>query len=129
DVLFYGTPWVPQLRNWAFYKDNNALINAFSCIPQDTDVLITHGPPLGVNDSLGTKVFGEHLGSEELADELESRHKHNNSINVNIHGHVHEGRGYTERWGTKFYNVTHLDREYQPVYDIVQIDLKTELRK
>lgn len=119
----YGTPWVPRLQRWAFYGDENKLINTFSLIPDDTHILVSHGPPLGVNDALAKNIFGEHAGSEELANQLESMYKRGNPIPINIHGHIHEGYGYLEKQGTKFYNVSHLNRDYEPVNDIVEIDL------
>lgn len=122
-VSFYGTPWVPRLRSWAFYGNEEKLTNTFANIPQDIDVLVSHGPPVGVNDALARSIHGEHAGSVELALVFEDRFNQDNPIPVNIHGHIHEGYGYTERWGSKLYNVSHLNRDYEPTNDIVKIEL------
>jgi len=122
-VTFYGTPWVPRLKNWAFYGTEDKLTNTFALIPDDTDVLISHGPPLGVNDAIAKSIFGEHAGSEELALQFQSRERNGYAIPVNIHGHIHEGYGFTEKWGTKFYNVSAKNRDYESVNELVKIEL------
>jgi len=119
----HGTPWVPRLRNWAFYGDEEKLINQFNLIKNDVDILVSHGPPMGVNDALAGKTYGEHVGCEELALKFQARERIGNPIPINIHGHIHEGYGYTEQWGSKLYNVSHMDCDYQPVNDIVNIQL------
>lgn len=119
-VNIHGTPWVPRLQNWAFYGNEDKLINQFNIIQNDVDILVSHGPPMGVNDKVA---YGEQVGCEELALKFEARERRGNPIPINIHGHIHEGYGYTEKWGSKLYNVSHMNVDYEPVNDIVKIDL------
>ncbi|OWZ07480.1 Calcineurin-like phosphoesterase, partial [Phytophthora megakarya] len=52
--LFYGTPWQPEFCNWAFnLPRGDALLQKWRHIPTDTDVLITHTPPMGHGDLVG----------------------------------------------------------------------------
>ena len=44
-IKFYGTPWVPVLARWAFYATDAELEAKAKEIPDDTQVLISHGPP------------------------------------------------------------------------------------
>ena len=47
-VKFYGTPWHPN-PGYPFYADRNGgLATKWERIPNDTDVLITHTPPVGM---------------------------------------------------------------------------------
>jgi 3',5'-cyclic AMP phosphodiesterase CpdA len=47
----YGSPWSPFFFGWAFNLDRGAPIKAvWDKIPDATDLLITHGPPLGRGD-------------------------------------------------------------------------------
>lgn len=50
DVLFYGSPWTPELMGWAFYLEPEDAEARWSRIPRETDVLITHSPPAGILD-------------------------------------------------------------------------------
>ena len=44
----WGIPWTPKFYNWAFMKNKGGEIGVVvNKIPNDTDILITHGPPFG----------------------------------------------------------------------------------
>ena len=85
---FYGSPWCPDLANWAFYKDREELVKEFKKIPTNTDILLTHCPPR-IGD-YGTVLegwgFGRNYGCQELADRLQEIHP-----KLHIFGHVHSG--------------------------------------
>lgn len=104
-VKFYGAPWVPQLRGQAFYKDNADLGVAWSQIPTDVDVLITHTPPAGVLDvsSRGLK-----LGCEYLSEELEKR-----TPVLHCFGHVHASSGIHRVGNTTYINAAQVNSQYQ----------------
>lgn len=57
-INFYGTPWTA--KRWyslarAFTKPGHQLKRYWKLIPDDTEVLITHMPPLGVCDNASKK--------------------------------------------------------------------------
>lgn len=107
-IKFHGSPWVPNLQGWAFYGDSIILIGKFMKIPGDTRVLITHGPPAGIQDDCGI-----HVGSVELRHRLEEVRPE-----VHIFGHIHEGYGRAVSdygdYQTDHYNVAICTREYRP---------------
>jgi len=45
NIKFYGSPWIPELLGRAHYREEPELIEAWTRIPRDTAVLITHTPP------------------------------------------------------------------------------------
>jgi Icc-related predicted phosphoesterase len=50
-IKFFGSPHTPNFGNWAFMKDRNKLERLWvNAIPDDTDVIIVHGPPKGILD-------------------------------------------------------------------------------
>ena len=57
-------------------------------IPDDTDILITHGPPYGHGDKIATKNL-DHVGCKSLYEEVISRIK----PKFHIFGHIHESHG------------------------------------
>jgi hypothetical protein len=70
----YGTPWVPFLRpGWAFQapetSGDDLLAQRLRSIPEGLDVLISHGPPYGVQDTGPGSRLGvdPHAGSSALA--------------------------------------------------------------
>ena len=49
-VKFYGTPVTPTFGEWAFMKARDKTHQVWEAIPEDTGVLIVHGPPKGIRD-------------------------------------------------------------------------------
>ena len=47
----WGSPWQPEFCGWAFnLRRGEACAAKWRLIPTATDVLVTHGPPLGHGD-------------------------------------------------------------------------------
>ena len=50
-IKIYGSPWQPAFFDWGFnLPRGQALLDQWDKIPEDIDVLITHGPPIGHGD-------------------------------------------------------------------------------
>ena len=51
SLSVFGSPWQPEFCDWAFnLPRGRACRDKWSCIPAGTDLLVTHGPPLGRGD-------------------------------------------------------------------------------
>jgi Icc-related predicted phosphoesterase len=113
---FYGSPWTPWFYSWAFNLHRGQEIRAkWLQIPHTTDVLITHGPPLGIGDRTQE---GEQTGCMDLLEIIESV-----APRVHIFGHIHEGAGVYQKDGTTFVNASSVDRSYRLAHEPVVIDL------
>jgi Icc-related predicted phosphoesterase len=93
----WGTPWQPWFYSWAFNAPQRYgeafLEGRFSLIPDDTDVLICHGPPRGVGDGVGDPArpdLQEHVGSTALRAAIKRVQP-----KLMVCGHIHSGYG---RW-------------------------------
>lgn len=130
-VKFWGSPWQPDFCNWAFnLPRGEELRKVWAKVPEDTDVLITHGPPYGYRDNTGSTRGNENVGDEELEKAL-----YRIKPRAHIFGHIHNGHGieffpkmYVEPNGffTVCYNVAICDEEYRPVNEphIIEIQPK-----
>lgn len=49
-IKFWGSPHTPTFGEWAFMKAREKINRVWETIPEDTDVLIVHGPPKGIRD-------------------------------------------------------------------------------
>lgn len=49
-IKFWGSPHTPTFGDWAFMKAREKINKVWEAIPDNTDVLIVHGPPKGVRD-------------------------------------------------------------------------------
>lgn len=105
-IKIWGTPWQPRFYDWAFNLDRNGdeLKAKWDLIPEDVDILLTHGPAFGILDN---QRRGEHMGCELLAKRLKI-------IKPKIHafGHNHYAYGYKQKKGTLHINDALLDEKY-----------------
>ena len=108
NCRFYGSPWQPWFNDWAFNLKRSADLRAkWQAIPDDTDVLITHGPPYGHGDCLHTGAF---VGCNDLLNRVELL-----KPALHIFGHIHEGHGITSNRHTQFVNASICNRKKQPI--------------
>ena len=87
-IKFYGSPYSNEFCNWAFMEEEIELSKVWDKIPDDTNVLITHGPAYGCNDLVkGAYGRDPHVGSQSLHYRKLSLQ---GTLKVHISGHIHE---------------------------------------
>ena len=115
-LKIWGSPITPWFYNWAFNRYRGANIKKhWDLIPDDIDILITHGPPLGILDQTNR---GEATGCADLL-EVVTRIK----PKLHLFGHIHEAYGQREIDGTTFINASIMDIDYQPVNNALSYEL------
>lgn len=76
----------PEFCNWAFnIPRGKGCLSKWDLIPSDTDVLITHGPPVGHGDFTCS---GVRAGCVELLSSVQQRIQ----PKYHVFGHIHEGK-------------------------------------
>ena len=118
---FYGSPWSGQFGNWAFMASEDGLQAKYDDIPEDTEVLIAHGPPYGHGDLVNNDWSPEpNVGSPSLFRRIETL-----EIPLTVTGHIHEAYGeYTTRRGKcKIINASRVTETYQPLNAIKVVEL------
>ena len=110
-VNFYGSPVTPWFYDWAFNVPRGAAIRKYwDMIPEAgmVDVLITHGPPMGILDRAYPKRLSQHLGCEELLLRVQD------SVPLlHVFGHIHGGYGSEIVGQTHFVNAAVCDEMYR----------------
>jgi Icc-related predicted phosphoesterase len=114
-VNFYGSPWVPMIRDWAFYGSDSRLARAWDAIPADTDVLVTHTAPAGILDR---DRRGRSLGCGLLRKRLASL-----SPKLHAFGHHHASAGILKIGATTHVNACTVNSRYEPRRPPVVFDL------
>lgn len=123
EVKIYGSPWQPEFYNWAFNlpRCSQDLMRVWNCIPEDVDILVTHGPPQGHLDISGPPYNEGDLGCELLrvrVDEIKPK--------IHVFGHIHGGYGYKFHNGTHFINASVLNEQYEQVNKPLTVDWNPE---
>jgi Icc-related predicted phosphoesterase len=68
-LKIYGSPWQPRFFDWAFNLNRGGeMAEKWKLIPNEVDILITHGPPFGILDETPR---GDFAGCEELRKRVE----------------------------------------------------------
>jgi Icc-related predicted phosphoesterase len=108
-IKIYGTPWQPWFYDWAFnLKRGDELAAKWKLIPDDTDVLLVHGPPYTHGDMTMTR---EMVGSKTLLARIQEL-----SLKLVVTGHIHEGNGKTFEGDTAIINASVCTHRYEPSY-------------
>lgn len=95
-LKIYGSPISPFFYNWGFNRHRGEEIREdWANIPDDTNILIVHGPPYGFNDKVRSSLP---LGCEDLRDRIEQLP----NLRLICSGHIHDGYGLT-KWKDKTY--------------------------
>jgi len=109
NVFFWGSPYTPEFMDWAFmYPRGSAARQYWDQIPYNLDVLITHGPPLGILDQ--AMPGGAHLGCEKLLEAVKEK-----KPKIHLFGHIHGGAVTFENGVTRFVNAAYLNEQYKPL--------------
>ena len=116
-MKIYGSPVTPYFLGMAFNKKNDEIHKVWNKIPDDTDILITHGPPENMLDN--------GLGCESLLKKV-------TAVKPKLHcfGHIHEQNGIQIYNSTTFVNaalVNALSPMNLPEYKIVAKPIRLRL--
>ncbi len=84
-VNFWGSPWVPRYGDWAWMVDRSKLDKKWSYIPDDTNVLVTHGPPFSCLDATyNFENYIELVGCKALQKRVKTL-----NLDAHLFGHIH----------------------------------------
>jgi Icc-related predicted phosphoesterase len=92
-LKIYGMPWTPPFFDWHFMKGPEEMREMVNLIPEDVDILITHGPGYGILDKVTNpkhKGYYHHAGCKELGERLKSLKQ----LKLHVFGHIHESPGF-----------------------------------
>ncbi len=99
-LKFYGLPlFIADLQSGKYFR-------YIADIPQDTDILVSHEPPLGILDCPKghlTKPYPSHAELTKRVEEIRPRY--------HLFGHEHDAYGVLKQNGTVFSNAALLDRD------------------
>lgn len=112
-IKIWGSAITPYFHNWAWNKHRGEEIKPhWDKIPDDIDVLVTHGPPRGILDEVNyvDGTFKEHVGCDDLYNRILQLSK----CKIHIFGHIHSGYGFKAVHDKHFFNASICDEMYMP---------------
>lgn len=109
---FYGSGWTPEFCNWAWGYPRELGQQIWENIPDDTEVLLTHGPYKGILDNGGLGCY-----------DLRQRVGHLPKLRLHVFGHMHSSYGEVVQAGVRFVNASICNERYEPVNSPVVIEI------
>jgi Icc-related predicted phosphoesterase len=107
-IRIWGSPVQPWFYDWAFNRKRGEDIRKhWALIPQNTDILLTHGPAYGIHDKT---TRGEKVGCVDLRETIDKIQP-----KLFVCGHIHEGYGVLDNGQTTFINASVVNLQYQVV--------------
>lgn len=123
-IKIWGSPWQPWFYDWAFnfpnHHHNAARARAharetWEMIPDDTEILVTHGPPKGILDEC---MDGQKVGCDWLVERIQSLP----NLLMHVFGHIHWSYGQQNIDGLLYINTAICAENYRPENQIPVID-------
>ena len=113
-VKFWMSPYTPEFFDWSFMYERANGAEQWAKMPEGIDVLVTHGPPAGILDTVLRFNKGEYepesTGCYDLLQRvLKVQPK------LHIFGHIHEGYGQQIQHGIKFVNASICTDRYRAI--------------
>lgn len=107
-IKIWGSPVTPRFFNWAFNRSRGQEIQRhWAQIPENTDLLLVHGPPAGILDRTW---LGQSVGCADLRQTVQRIRPR-----VVVFGHIHESYGECLQDSILYLNVSSLDRYGRPL--------------
>ena len=120
-IRIWGSPITPTFLRWAFMKNRGYDIKrVWVTIPPKTDIIVTHGPPMGILDECPAfRAEGTvHVGCEELAAAIKRV-----KPKYHVLGHIHEGADQVTIDEITYVNASVLDGDYKLVNKPIVIEI------
>ena len=115
-IKIWGSPIQPWFYDWAFNRQRGPAIQKhWDLIPEDSDIVITHGPVFGIHDRTAS---GQLVGCEDLLPVIQRI-----APKVHLCGHIHEAYGTRQVGETLYINASILDLRYTIAHDPVVFDV------
>ena len=117
-IRLYGSPWQPEFCDWAFNLQRGAQIREkWAMIPDEVEVLMTHGPPHGRLGGICSNGFD--AGCEELRTRIEQV-----KPLIHICGHIHEDYGVFLHKGVIIVNASSVNLSYMATNPPIVFDIQ-----
>lgn len=130
-IKIYGSPWQPEFNNWAFNlsRYEGELTRKWAMIPDDTQILITHGPPKGILDRTAGYEIMTPSGMDDIVPpenvgcwDLRERVRRLKDLRLHAFGHIHHSYGIEKIEGVIFANSSICNEQYKPLNPPIVID-------
>lgn len=117
-IKLFCSAITPFFCNWAWNKQPGQEIKQhWDKIPEDTEILVTHGPRQGILD---LTPHGEKVGCKELGERIDQL----KNLKLHVFGHIHGSSGELNFNGVTYINASICDERYLPLNPVREFELE-----
>jgi len=125
----YGEPRQPEFFDWGFNVSRKRMKDVWELVPENVDILVTHGPPHGHGD-IARDMHGGGWGPPRMIRAgckyqralIDSRLAEG-AFKLVVCGHIHSGYGRHVVGPTQIVNASVVNERYHPVNKPIVIEL------
>lgn len=125
----WGEPRQPEFFNWAFNVSRKNMEHVWELVPENVDILLTHGPPHGFGDiaeDIHPDIFGNkrkiHVGCKHQRRMIDSR-LNESPFKLVVGGHIHSGYGQWANGPTRVVNCSVVNERYNAINRPIVVEL------
>lgn len=127
-IKIWGEPHQPEFFNWAFNTPRSEMKEHWNQVPEDTDILVTHGPPYGYRD-LAQDMHATSWGPAEMVHVGCAAQKNmllKSNIKHVVCGHIHRGYGSEQinNYDIMVHNASICNEKYIPANKPIVFDFE-----
>jgi Icc-related predicted phosphoesterase len=124
-LKFYGSPATPRFYDWEWnYNRGEDIAKEWSKIPEDVNILITHGPPYGTLDMVEDTIFNRGRDLHQGCKDLKNRQSNLKELKCHLFGHLHSDGSKIVKFNNVIYgNAAICTEQYQPTNKPLVIEL------
>lgn len=122
----YGEPRQPEFCSWAFNVSRKNMEHVWELVPENVDILVTHGPPHGFADEANDihayppKII--RVGCKHQRTMIDSRLT-TSPFKLVVCGHIHSGYGQHQNGPTRIVNASVVNERYNAVNKPIVVEL------
>lgn len=122
-IKIYGSPYTPTFLNWYFMRERGeSIMRHWEAIPDDTQILITHGPAYQIRDKVTNRFSpnGDNVGCMDLRVRIQQL------VNLRLHvfGHLHDEAGVSHMGNYLAVNASLLNDNYEKAFEPISIKIE-----
>lgn len=112
-IKIYCSAVTPAFNDWAWNVERGEdIAKHWASIPDDTEILVTHGPARGILD-------GDNLGCVDLTERITEL----DNLKLHVFGHIHGASGEIVLNKVKHVNAAICDEKYKPTNPVRMVEL------
>jgi Icc-related predicted phosphoesterase len=109
--VIFGSAYTPEFGGWAYnVPRGQPLKEKWAQIPDNTNILITHGPPMGILDVVPNPPR-KRAGCQDLYNRIQELKQ----LKLHVFGHLHMNHGYIKVNDITYINASICTEEYKPI--------------